>query len=191
MSATSRRWVAAQPVAVAAPLCLFADSLRHVVESRMLLHMFVEFPLLIASGWALASGLRLCTHRIDAHGLAGVTVSSAVAVFWMIPAALDASLLSSPVQGAKLLSWWLAGAFLGLSWPSLVDETKVFLFGNLAWMSATVGLLYQSTERRLCANYLFDDQQLTGSALVALSVVLGALAVRSMWRGSGRSEDSR
>ncbi|MBX3607229.1 MAG: hypothetical protein KF788_18260 [Piscinibacter sp.] len=167
------------------PLLLLVAPLRHVLEARMLMHMAVEFPLLLAAGWALGERLRHGLDACDAHGLLGVTLSSAVAAFWMIPAALDASLLSPGVQAAKVWSWWLAGLLLARSRRRLADETRVFWLGNLAWMSATVGLLYQTAERRLCANYLVDDQQLAGAALVAFGLVLGGLAIRPLLRAKG------
>lgn len=179
----STAWAAAARRFVeGAPLLLLFDPLRHALEGRMLLHMMVEFPWLLAAGWCFGTRRRRGADALDAHGLLGITVASAVAAFWMIPAALDASLLSTPVQVVKLAVWWLAGILLGRSWPRVPIETKVFFLGNLAWMAATVGLLYQSTERRLCANYLFDDQQLAGGALVMLGVLLGGLAVVFMLR---------
>jgi hypothetical protein len=185
MSVASRHWVAvARRVLEVAPLLLLLDPLRQVLESRMLFHMMIEFPVLLAAGWSFGTRLRRGVDAIDVHGLLGVTVASAVAAFWMIPAALDASLLSVSVQIAKVLVWWLAGVLLGRSWRRKSAETTVFFLGNLAWMAATVGMLYQSTERRLCANYLFDDQQLTGSALVALGVLLGGLAIACMLRST-------
>ena len=70
------RWLAA-----VAPLALLHPGLRHAIESRMALHMLLEFPLLLASGWALA---RLLGRRgawldgLDAHALLGITVASCV-----------------------------------------------------------------------------------------------------------------
>jgi hypothetical protein len=178
-AATAARWVLE-----AVPILLLFDPLRHVLESRMLFHMMVEFPLLLAAGWSFGKRLRRGADAIDAHGLLGITLASAVAAFWMIPAALDASLLWMPVQVAKLATWWLAGSLLARSWPRLSVETMVFFLGNLAWMVATVGFLYESTGSRLCVNYLVDDQQLTSYALVALGVLLGSLAVFCALQGA-------
>jgi hypothetical protein len=112
-AATAARWVLE-----AVPILLLFDPLRHVLESRMLFHMMVEFPLLLAAGWSFGKRLRRGADAIDAHGLLGITLASAVAAFWMIPAALDASLLWMPVQVAKLATWWLAGSLLARSYLS-------------------------------------------------------------------------
>ena len=170
------------------PLVLAWPALRHAVESRMLLHMLLEFPLLLASGWSAAALLRsrrpgaTVLDALDVHGLLGVTLLSCVAAFWMIPAALDLSQLSPAMQAAKLASWWGAGALLSHSAPRLSHEVLAFFAGNLAWMMATAGLMYQDKAQRLCVSYLVGDQADTGRGLVVASVLLGAVAVRRLVR---------
>jgi hypothetical protein len=41
----------------------------------------------------------------------------------------------------------------------------------MVWMSITVGMLYQEPNQRLCNAYLWDDQAVTGRALVLASIV--------------------
>ena len=165
-----------------APLAFVHAGLRHAVESQMALHMLVQFPLLLASGWAmgqLSGRRRLLVDALDAHGLLGLSVASCVSAFWMIPAALDMSLLSGPMRVAKYTSWLIAGVLLARSWPRVAETTAVFFAGNLAWMLATAGLLYRDADSRLCVSYLAADQVWAGSGLVALAIALGALA---LWR---------
>jgi hypothetical protein len=52
---------------------------------------------------------------------------------------------------------------------------QLFFVGNVAWMTAIVGLLYQDNSTRLCNFYLLDDQTLAGQGLVLLSVALPVL----------------
>jgi len=180
VSARLRRWPCR--LLVPAPLVLLWPPLRHALESRMALHMLLLFPLLLAAGWAAARCMRhepAWLRRIDAQGLLGASGVSCVAAWWMIPAALDASLVSAPLAAARLASWWLAGALLAGSWRRMGPEVAAFLLGNLAWMSATAGLLYQDAEQRLCVNYLVDDQLWAGRGLVGAALALGALA---LWR---------
>ena len=42
-----------------APLALCWPMLRHLVESRMSLHMLLEFPILLASGWLAWRSMRV------------------------------------------------------------------------------------------------------------------------------------
>ncbi|MDR3451850.1 MAG: hypothetical protein P4L96_03460 [Rhodoferax sp.] len=175
------------------PLVLLWSTLRHRIESQMLLHMLVEFPALLAAGWAARDLLLPAAARrlprtsrllalLDWGGLTSASVVTCIAMFWMIPAALDASLLTAPVAAAKYLSWWLAGLMLAGSWRRMAPELLLFFVGNLSWTSATAGMLYMDTTSRLCANYLTDDQSNTGTGLVLLALVLGALALRQMMR---------
>ena len=175
------------------PLILLWPTLRHRIESQMLLHMLVEFPVLFGAGWAARRLVGPAATRrfprfsrtmalLDWRGLTSVSVVTCVMMFWMIPAALDATLLVPLVAAAKYLSWWFAGMMLAGSWRRMAPELLLFFVGNLSWTSATAGMLYMDTTSRLCANYLTDDQSNTGTGLVLLALVLGALALRQMMR---------
>ncbi len=151
----------------------------------MALHMLVQLPLLVASGWWLS---RLCGaphplwrpfDALNAHGLLGISVASGMFGVWMVPAALDLALLSEPMRWAKYATLSLAGLLLGRSYRRLSAELEVFFAGMLAWMMATVGLIYQTLPQRLCVNYLIDEQRGTGLGLVFGAVALGLVC---LWR---------
>lgn len=164
----------------ALPLLLLWPALRHTLEGRMSLHMLLEFPLLFAAGWAVQRlGPRIAfVHWLDWRGWTGATLTSLVAASWMLPSLLDLSLMSPGVAAAKVASWWLAGWLLADSWRRLDPEVLLFLVGNIAWMTATAGMLYLDTPQQLCVNYLQDDQRHAGIGLVLLAIVLGAMAIR-------------
>ncbi|ODT35226.1 MAG: hypothetical protein ABS55_09455 [Lautropia sp. SCN 70-15] len=173
------------------PLLLLWPALRHVIESRMLLHMLVEFPALLAAGWAArrmcpGSGpmraLSLACRHLDWRGWTGATLLSAVTAVWMIPTLLDLALLTPAVAAAKYCAWWLAGWTIADGWGRLDPELRLWVLGNLAWMTGTAGLLYLDAPQRLCVNYLQDDQRHTGIALIALAALLGALGLREAMR---------
>ncbi|MEZ7871105.1 MAG: hypothetical protein QMB72_06080 [Brachymonas denitrificans] len=175
-----------------APLLLFWPDLRHFVESRMALHMLLEFPLLMASGWCLRrwwqrrrpmqGGAGRWEQLLDWRGWTGATFVTVVTVVWMVPSMLDAALLALPVAAFKYVSWWLAGWLLASSWYRMDAEVLLFFAGNLAWMTATAGLLYLEAPSQLCVSYLQDDQQHAGLGLVVLAVAAGGLALRQMMR---------
>ena len=171
------------------PLLLLWPALRHAVESRMLLHMLLEWPLLFAAGWAahglLARPWMQALRALDWHGWTGATFVSCVAVFWMLPSAIDAALLDPAMAAAKYASWWLAGAVMAGSWRRLDAEVLLFFVGNLAWMTATAGMLYLDTPARLCVSYLIDDQRWTGTGLIVLALALGGVALRRVLRPAG------
>ena len=168
-----------------APALLCIAPLRHAVESHMPTHMLLEFPLLFASGWVIAGaaspGDRWLARLdpFDAQGLLGISFAACALTLWMIPTALDLALLSEPVRWGKYVSLWLAGLLLRRSQGRLDAELAVFFIGMLAWMLATVGLVFQTMPRRLCVNYLLDEQRWTGVGIVGAAVLLGTLG---LWR---------
>ena len=171
----------------ALPLLLLWPALRHMIEGRMSLHMLLEFPALLAGGWAAQYlGLRAgWLHWIDWRGWTGATLVTLVSITWMLPSLLDLSLLLPAVAAAKYLSWWLAGWWLAHSWRRLDPEVLLFGIGNIAWMTATAGMLYLDTPQRLCVNYLQDDQRHAGIGLVLLALLLGAVAIRRVMEPHG------
>lgn len=159
-------------------VALLIDPLRHAIESRMALHMLVEFPWLLMAGWLCGRRWLLArTLSIDAQGLLGITVAACVMAFWMIPASLDLALMSTPIQMAKYLSWLSAGALLGWGSHRRHPVTSAFFLLNATWMLVTAGLLYIEAESRLCVNYLLWDQWLAGQGLIAAGVMAGAAAL--------------
>ena len=59
------------------------------MESDMVLHMLVQIPLILFTGWSLAQG---CTEQVKAGlqrwnyaGIAGLLMTSLVLIFWMLP----------------------------------------------------------------------------------------------------------
>lgn len=168
-------------LALSPALVLLVPTLRHLLESRMSLHMLLEFPWLMAAGWAAAGGLparaRTRLAALDALGLSSAVLASGVAAFWMIPAALDLALLEPPIARLKIVGWYVAGLMLAQGWKRLRGVPAAFFLGNTAWMLITAGLLYNDAESRLCVNYLFDEQALTGHGLVAWGLALGGCAL--------------
>lgn len=191
-SPLSRRYHEAILSALAAlPLVLLWDPLRQVIETRMLLHMLLEFPALFAAGWAMQRLLlRVAAVRrqsrsfglLDWRGWSGATLVTLVAAAWMVPSLLDLALLSAAVAAAKYASWWLTGWVLAGSLRRADPEVRLFVVGNLAWMTASAGMLYIDAPARLCVNYLQDDQRQTGIALVLVAVALGVMVLRQMMR---------
>lgn len=117
----------------------------------------------------------------------GAVLTSGVALVWILPSALDATLLSPIAAAVKIASWWLTGWLLADSWRRMDSEVLLFFVGNLAWMAATAGLLYIDAPMRLCVNYLQDDQRHAGIGLVLLAGLFGTVALRQALRPGSTS----
>ncbi len=191
MSVRASRLANVAGLAVLAVLALPAS--RHWLEADMARHMLLEFPLLMALGWAAArrwprAGAALAP--VDRMGFAGWLSASLALAFWMIPAALDAALADPAVEAAKLASLAVAGFALASAWQRSPPMVEAFFVGNFAWMTATVGLIYQQAEVQLCLNYLSDAQQRAGRGLVALAVACGVAWIIARFRRLGLADDA-
>ncbi|MBY4597253.1 hypothetical protein K3217_17205 [bacterium BD-1] len=157
-----------------------APPARALLEGSMSLHMLVQVPALVVTGYWLAAGLPPRAHRalqsFNAHGLTGWTLASLGLAFWMLPRALDAAVANPGVDAAKFAVLLLVGLATRLSLATSGTIVQLFFVGNWGWMTATAGLLYAEAPDRLCNAYLLGDQALAGYGLLAL-----ALAVATLW----------
>jgi hypothetical protein len=72
----------------------------------------------------------------------------------------------------QIASLAAAGISSGISWRFSSGVAHAFYVGNMVWMTITAGMLYQETTQQLCNAYLWDDQAITGQALVVASIIL-------------------
>jgi hypothetical protein len=156
------------------------------LEARMMTHMFVQLPLLIAVGVLL--GERTRVSRLPALDTT-TTVAAFVFVIgivttWMIPRALDAAVEQLPVNAGKVLSLVLAGAVGRVAWSHAAWPVRTFVFGNTAWMTASAGLLFLETPARLCTSYGRGEQQQAGVALMAVTVIAVLMAGSYFFRSA-------
>lgn len=178
---------AAQATAGAGLALLVAlPPLRAPLEAHMALHMLVQLPALVVAGALLAAATPAALGRAldacNAHGLAGWLFASLATAAWMLPRALDEAVADPSVALAKFASLLLAGAALRRSWRESGVVVQLFFVGNAAWMWATVGLLYQTADARLCNAYLVGDQVIAGQGLVAQAVIVATAWALSAWR---------
>jgi len=155
---------------------------RHWLEADMARHLLLEFPLVIASGVLLGATSRhnwLGAPRRNRYGLTGLTLAALTLTIWMIPAALDAAAKGGWVSALKYDSLAMAGFLLPASLRLAPLAVQAVFVGNMAWMTATAGILYQQADRQLCLAYLTEMQTVTGRGLVVAAAVL--VVVWSVW----------
>jgi hypothetical protein len=149
---------------------------REWLENHMARHMLLEFPLLIGAGALVGHGILPAApgwlRRVNQYGFTGFALVSVTLAFWMIPAALDASLASSGMAAIKYLTLLLGGVLLPGSFQAAPLAVQGFWTGNLVWMTATVGMLYQDVDRQLCLYYRTDMQDTAGRGLVVAAAVV-------------------
>lgn len=153
---------------------LAVPAARGVMEGDMVLHMLLQFPLLLLAGWLMAKGVprqtRAGIQKWNHAGIAGLLAASLILTFWMLPRALDMVLTNRPLEAGKFLSLALAGAALEASWRTAGMIARGFFLGNVLPMMMVIGWLYIEAPLRICNAYLASDQLRTGSGLLALSI---------------------
>ncbi len=142
----------------------------------MLTQMLVQIPLIFLAAAIWSEHLHRPTGtrwtQWNAQGAPGLLFSAMVIAYWMTPIALDYAASDSLWETAKIASLAAAGISAGISWRLSSGVAHAFYVGNMVWMSVTAGMLYQETTQQLCNAYLWDDQVITGQALVVVSVIL-------------------
>ena len=150
------------------------------LESSMAGHMAVQIPLLVLCGilafGAVPESARRRLAAWDRHGLAGLGLALSAMAYWMLPRWLDAALADPAVELAKFVTVPLLwGMPLAWAWSRLGLVGRGFVAAHLVALAWVLGWFYANAPARMCANYLLDEQQTLGSALLALGTV-GALA---------------
>jgi hypothetical protein len=148
--------------------------LDNLIMRMMLTQMLVQIPLLFVAAAIWGARVRWANQARwrawNMQGASGLLASAFVLAFWMTPIALDHAASDWSWELAKIISVASAGFAAGVSWRLGSSVTHVFYLGNMLWMSITVGMLYQESTERYCNAYLWDDQALTGRALVVASI---------------------
>lgn len=177
-------------------LCLLAlPAVRGKMESHMVLHMLLQFPLILLAGWLLAKGIpeqaRSMAQTWNHAGVAGLLVAAMVLMFWMIPRALDLVLVDRTRESWKFLTLALAGVALELSWQPAGMIVRGFFLGNVLPMMMVAGWLYIEAPVRLCNSYLSNDQLRTGSGLLALAIAGSVVWLYAFFMPAVREADGK
>jgi hypothetical protein len=171
--------------------------LGNVLMRTMLTQMLVQIPLMFVAAAIWGARVR-CSARApwrawNVQGASGLLIAALVSAFWMTPIALDHAASNGSWEAAKVISLAGSGFVAGVSWTLGSLVTRAFYVGNMLWMAVTVGMLYQDSTERYCNAYLWDDQMMTGQALVAASIAIvliwASRAAGLSWRAmTGRSD---
>jgi hypothetical protein len=163
---------------LACGLIVALPPVAHLTLGSMFGQMLLQIPLVFGAatvlGYVLGSPSE-AWQRWNLQGATGLLLATVIPTFWMIPVALDYAVSDPWWEASKVASLIVAGVATSLSWRVSSTVTRAFFLGNLLWMTATVGLLFQEFPERLCNAYLWDDQALTGEALVIGSGVIGVI----------------
>lgn len=144
-----------------------------LLESVMILHMLVQFPLLMVVGYLWGKSiLEKCDYfftKWNTTGVAGILVVFIMTTYWMIPRTMDEALSIWYIELFKFISLPLAGLLLRDSLWKLQIVGKVFLFLNYISMFGLMAWLYIDSPIQVCNNYLEIEQQTLGWGFLVIT----------------------
>jgi len=165
--------------AIILALAVLMPPFRHVVETSMVLHMLLQFPVLLLAGGLLAGQMsaswRAHAARWNAHGTTGLAFVGLNASLGMVPRLLDLAVTDMRVEIVKCMTLVLCGVALRLSWRPAGIIMQGFFLGNVLPMMAIAGSLYVDTPLRLCNQYHLDEQFRVGQSLIWIAGTVGTL----------------
>lgn len=175
-------------------LLMLVPPVRTMTESSMTAHMLLQYPCLLLAGALLGREMparwRSAMQRWNELGMSGLVGSALALALLMVPRVLDLALVDGTVEAVKILALVATGAALGLSWRRAGVIVQAFFLGNVLWMTAVVGVLYQDSAVRVCNAYRLDDQQGLGLALVLIAITTGAIwLLHTAWSRLGVESD--
>ena len=156
---------------------LIIPPVRNAMESVMIVHMLVQIPLLIFSGWLMADKFQDKFQRFFAkwngNGIAGILLVIVMTTFWMIPRMLDEALAVWYFELFKFISLpFLAGIPLRNSWKKPGPLAKSFIVFNYISMFGLLAWIYIDAPVRVCNSYLEADQEILGWGFLIITVSL-------------------
>ncbi|MEQ6377171.1 hypothetical protein RZN25_10100 [Bacillaceae bacterium S4-13-56] len=153
---------------------LILPPVANLLESIMIIHMHMQMPLLVLSGFLMARFFQMkfqsFFEKWNQNGVPGITLFVILWLYWMIPRAMDESLTLATVEWFKFISLTVAGIALRDSWKklSMVGKTIVYIFFTLKFL--IMGYLYVIIDSQVCNNYLILEQKTLGWGSFAMAI---------------------
>lgn len=151
----------------------------NLAESIMSIHMHMQMPLLAIAGMLMTPFIKRkfpnFFSRWNSDGVPGIILALLVIFYWLIPRAMDDTLMLMSVEIFKFISWpFLIGMPLLDSWKKLSKTWK-----NITYISLTIAYLFMAglyvfAPDQLCNNYLIIEQRTLGWGFffIALSILI-------------------
>lgn len=158
-------------------IALMLPPVAHLMESVMIIHMHMQMPMLVITGFFMA---RLLIDKFPAffekynqNGVPGILLFTIVISFWMLPRTMDEALTEYSMEMFKFMSLpFLAGVPLRDSWKKLSSSWKNGVFVLFAVLFLALGWLYIQANSQLCNNYLVIDQVILGWGFITTAICI-------------------
>ena len=147
----------------------------------MIMHMLVQFPLLILAGAACfypAGRLKPVLEKVDPLGAIAFICLTGWMWFWMLPLNLDLATIEPFMRLLKLVSLPIGIGFcFRWFWYRANAVFKCVVVFEI-WASITrLGWLYIESPLQLCSSYLIGEQQQVGAMLLMASAFSAVVVI--------------
>lgn len=157
-------------------LILIIPPVRSFLESVMIVHMLIQLPLLILSGWLIGRFVVNRFHTFfrnwNENGIPGILIVVFITTYWMIPRALDEALTFPSIEILKFITLPIVGLFLVDSWKKIKTLGRTFVFLNYLSMFGLMGWLYIDSPIQICNNYLVAEQKMLGYGFLFITIMM-------------------
>jgi hypothetical protein len=158
-------------------LFLLLPPVSSLMESIMIVHMHMQMPLLVISGFLMGRFFQLqyphFFEKWNGNGVPGILLLSIIMVYWMIPRTMDEALSIQSVEFFKFISLpFLAGLPLRDSWKKIGSKGKNILLIGFAILFLAMGWLYIGSPVQLCNNYLIIEQITLGWGFLTTAICM-------------------
>ncbi|GAA0341776.1 hypothetical protein GCM10008967_35210 [Bacillus carboniphilus] len=150
----------------------------NLLESIMIVHMHMQMPLLVFSGFLMAGYFLKRFPNFfrtwNQNGHPGILLFIIISIYWMIPRTMDEALTVQAVEVFKFISLpFLAGIPLRDSWKKMSERGQNLVLYVFILLFLGIGWLYIVANEQFCNNYLLIEQITLGWGYVATAVCMG------------------
>jgi hypothetical protein len=158
-------------------LALMLPPVVSLMESVMVIHMHMQMPLLIFTGFLMARFFRMKVphffEKWNGNGIPGIMLFVIIVVYWTLPRSMDEALTIPSMEVFKFISLpLLAGIPLRDSWKKLKPFVKNIVFYLFIIMFFGMGWLYIDSPVQLCNNYLIIEQITLGWGFLTTAICM-------------------
>lgn len=158
-------------------IALLLPPVAHLLESIMILHMHMQMPMLVISGFLMAIFFQEKFPRFfekwNRNGVPGILLFSIIMIYWMLPRTMDEALTIKSVELFKFISIpFLAGIPLRDSWKKMSPFGKNAIISIFTIIFFGLGWMYVHSPVQLCNNYLLIDQLTLGWGFLTTAICM-------------------
>lgn len=167
-------------------IILAIPPINALLEKHLIGQMLIEIPVLIIAGIFFAKFLpfKLKIYSQHKYGLSSLLLAIFPLIFWLLPRNVDAVLSNNLLDIFRFLTLpFITGLFLAISWHILTGSAKAFVLVNGTAMLFVMGWLYLASPVRLCNNYLLNQQEQLGKAILTIGSIIALLGIYKLFFG--------